>query len=193
MFRATDPAKIPDDVPEGVRDAVTFSWGFDRDTAAQYDWGDRPLHVLRFRREWMCQTSVVDAMLVPDTGHVEYTVDILRRLIAQEGGFGDSPGVHEGVAVVTIGLVLRQGLDQLPDLPDGELREWAREARDADKVTEYRGTVGVFDGWRFHVEAIRGRGAAQIAVYEPGEIWQERHRLIDDVVMLDKHLRASPM
>jgi hypothetical protein len=45
----------------------------------------------------------------------------------------------------------------------------------------------------FHVEAIRGRGAAQIAVYEPGETWQERHRLIDDVVMLDKHLRASPM
>lgn len=190
VFRVLDPAMIPREVPEEVYDAVAFAWAFDRNAAARYGWGDLPLHVLRFQRKWMHGGGTVDAILVPDTG-VEYSADILRRLIAREGGFGELAGTHHGVAVVTAGVILREDVDQLPDLPDDELRQWTRHAEAAGVIIQYRATVGVFDGWRFQVEEVHGQPDVKIVGYEPGEPWQERHNFIDEVVKLDGHLRDT--
>jgi hypothetical protein len=167
-----------------------MSWLIDRDSAMREGWGDRSLRVVRFRQKWLAETPTVDVALIPTAGIV-FTAAILRRLVAREQVFTEISGVHLGTAVVTEGVRKNRDVDDLPDLPPDELRDWARAAVAAGIVTQYRATVGVCGGWQFHVAESRGEGDAHIVCYEPGEPWNEVHNLVVEVNQLDEYFRAA--
>jgi hypothetical protein len=189
MFRVSRPDELPEEVPHEVNLAIRFSWDIEQDVAARHDWGERPLHVLRFRREWMRPEPIVNVALIPTTG-IEYTADALRRAVAREAIFRTCRGAHLGTAVVTEGLAVGDGMERLPDVPDDDLRRWVSEAMGVGEVTPYRSTIGVLAGWRFLIGELRG-SAVEIAGYAPGEAWQEPFTtIIDDVTMVDRYLRS---